>query len=226
MKRAVAFIITVIMTLSLCLSVSAAPGGFIESPSGSASPTLDGFTVITENCNGEIVVTLYADRETLSAEGLETIEAAYDQIVANTDLTALNAELGTVAAKLGIDAADLAVSDLFDVSYIGCDTHEGHAGFKITLKAKSLDKFVALLHLNGNKWEMVDDAAVNGDKLSFTADIFSPFAIVVNTAEADDPGTDAPPTGDDSSLIVYSMIILACAAVILVILKKTKRHEA
>ncbi len=227
MKRVFAFIFTVIMTLSLCLGVSAAPGSFVESPSGSASPTLDGFTVLTESCEGEIIVTIYADRETLSEEDLAAIESAYDQIVATVDLSALNAELTQVASKLGVKATDLAVSDLFDVSYIGCDDHEGHTGFKITLKAKSLDKFAALLHLKDGVWEIVDDATVTDGKLSFTADIFSPFAIVVNTSAGDTPDVpDAPATGDDSSLIIYSMVIVACAAVILVVLKKARRQEA
>ena len=103
-----------------------------------------------------------------------------------------------------------------------CDGHEGHGGFSLLLKPDSLQGFVGLLHLNNGKWELVKNAKVEADgiRLSFSVDTLSPFAIVV---EADN-GEQPPASGDTLPWGAIAMLVLAASAgvVLAASLKKKK----
>lgn len=178
----------IVMILVLCTgaNVFAASDDFVSSPSVNAAPVLLSFRANNEECNGELVITAYSERDSLDANSKALLESAYKTIVDTDDLTALNAELAEFVRNKNTDTSTLAVSDLFDASVVGCNNHENHAGFNVVLKADTLNNFVSLLHMNKDgEWEIVKNAKVtqNGENIEFTVDSFSPFAIVVDTAK-------------------------------------------
>ncbi len=223
MKKLLLLCLTVVMALSMTLTVFADNGGFLISPSLNKAPRMIGFRPGSEDCEAEIVITPYAERKKLSAEGKAEIEAAYDSIKGTTDLSTLTADLTAIAASMNISVKDLAVSDLFDMTYINCthEEHEEHGYFTITLQADTLKGFVSLLHYDNGTWEVVSDAQADGDEITFKIDDFSPFAIVVDT-------TAAPaPTGVSAVGIYVCVAVMAVSAVAFVIcMKKSKRTAA
>ena len=225
MKKVLAICLMMVMVLSMSVNVFAASGGFVSSPSGNPAPTVVSFDPSDDGCTGRLVVTPYGDRNTLPSSLKDLIEKAYSDIANSDDLTKLNAELAKLAADKKIKGKDLAVSDLFDIHVTGCDYHDEHVDFDITLDADTLDRFEGLLHMNKDGvWELVADAEVinNGDHLKFSVDSFSPFAIVVNTG-VDTP--DAPQTGDNSMIHIYAIIMAVSAIAVIVIVVKSKKQR-
>ena len=218
MKKLLAFVMALVMLATMSLTVFAA-GGFLGSPSKKFGPILIEFNNDSHDCKATIIVTPYAQRKTLDDSAREAIEAAYKEIKAATDLSTLCAALKTVADNNKIKTSDLAVTELFDISFIGCDQHTGHGEFDITIQPDSLTGFVALLHrVNGN-WTVEDDATVteNGDHLRFSVDLLSPFAIVINTKAI------SSPTSDNTYLFIYGAIMAASAFAVVVFWKKSGR---
>lgn len=224
MKKVLAICLMMVMVVSMSATVCAAPAGFVSSPSGNPAPTVVGFEPSNDDCTARLVITPYGDGQELP-DALQTMfEKAYNDIVNSGDLTKLNAELAKVAADKNIAGSDLAVGDLFDIHVTGCDYHDGHVDFDITLDADTLSHFVGLLHMNKNgKWELVTNAEVvnNGEHLKFSVDSFSPFAIVVDTSG------DTPKTGDNSMIYIYvcAIIMAVSALTIIVIAIKSKKKR-
>lgn len=226
MKKVLAICLTAVMLITASVSALAAQGSFVSSPSGNAAPTVVSFKPENSDCNGKLVITPYGDKNTLSDELRALMEKAYDDIVSTDDITTLNTALANAANGKGIDGKNLAVSDLFDISVVGCTDHEGHVNFDITLAADTLDRFVALIHMTEDgKWEFVDGAEVieGGKQLSFNAKSLTPFAIVVDTTPA---GADTPQTGDNSRLGLYVGIITVAAAALAVTFVVSKKKKA
>lgn len=185
MKKIITLALSVIMVVSMTVAASAA---FVSSPSANAAPSIDKVTAEVEK-DLKLEITAYKDREDLDADAKKAIEDSYAEIKAATDLTTLTADLKTVAEKADVKLADLAVKDLFDISVVDGE-YEGK--LTISLSATTLKNFVALLHNNNGKWEVVKDAKVNADGtgITFSTDGLSPFAIVVNNpADVDSPAT-------------------------------------
>lgn len=221
-------VICLMMAMVLCMSVTAfaAPGKFVKSPSGNPAPTIVGFDPEDDSCNANLVITPYGDRDDLSDDKADLIEDAYDYIVNSDDLTELNDTLKKIAAEKKINGKDLAVSDLFDLSLVGCDYPDEHTTYVITLDADTLKHFVGLMYMNDNgEWEYVSDTKIlsDGEHLQFTTDSFSPFAIVVNTNAS---SGNTPQTGDDSMLGLLAAIMAVCAVAIVVIAAKFKKQRA
>ena len=226
MKKVLAICLMIVMVVSMSVTSFAAPGGFVSSPSGNPAPTVVDFDPSNDNCTGWLVITPYGDREDLSDVLRSLLEKAYNDIVNSDDLTKLNAELAKIAADKNIEGQNLAVSDLFDIHVTGCDFHDGHFGFDITLDADKLSSFVGLLHMNKNgEWELVADAKVvnNNEHLQFSVDSLSPFAIVVDTTI---DGGDAPQTGDNSMIYIYVVLMAASALALVTILLKNKKQRS
>jgi hypothetical protein len=224
MKKILAICLMVVIVLSMSvMSVFAAPGAFLKSPSGNSAPTKVEFDPKDEECTAELIITPYSDRKTLQAELKTLIEKAYDVIANTDDLTTLNADLKDVAASKKIPGDKLAVSDLFNMHVVGCNYHDDHVDFDITLAADTLSRFVGLIYMNKNgEWELVSNAKVtkNGEHLEFSMDEFSPFAIVIDTSK----GT--PQTGDNSLIYVYAVIMALSALGIIIIAVKSKKQKA
>lgn len=220
MKKLLAVSLAVILVFSFGFTTFA--NGFVQSPSNNSAPVVDKTETKNETagCTAEIEITPYSDRDELPAELKKQMENVYKKVSEATDISTLSTELKTFCDKNKINTKDLAVSDLFDIAYEGCTAHDGHGQFTITLKAETLKNFVALLHYDGTKFEVVDGAKVSADgtKLTFKIDDFSPFAIVVNTK-----GTA---TGDSFNLglwiAILSASVVALAAVAFIGFKRKK----
>jgi hypothetical protein len=221
MKKFLAFCLALVLVMSMSVTVFAAYGGFVSSPPANSAPELDSFKPADDDCTANIVITPYGDKEELSEFLRQLFEKAYNDILTSDDLTKLNADLAELAKSLNISGTDLAVSELFDLHVTDCDTHEGHFEFEIVLKAESLKNFVGLLHMTTDgKWELIKDAKVlsDGQRLSFSVDSFSPFAIVVDTSGGQ--------TGDNGMVYVYAIIMAVSAVALAVIFVKTKKQKA
>lgn len=180
MKKLLSVILAIMVCVSVCTSVSAV--GFVSSPSTNEGPKVIESSNQTEDCEADIVVTPYSERDTLSVEKRELIEYVYDQIVNSVQSQEFAEIIEKLAKDKGVKKENLSVSDLFDLSYVNCTDHDEHGHFRIKLKADTLKNFVALLHFDGENWNVIKDAKVVDEVyLVFTADDFSPFAIVVNT---------------------------------------------
>ena len=198
MKKFVAILLSILM-LSFGFIVSAED--FVSSPSGNDGPSLIVGVISHPDCDAHIVVTPYSQRDTLPADTLAAIEAAFTVVTGDIDLTTLNGDFASHVELLGLDGSKLAVSDLFDVSYVGCTLHNSHGQYSITISAANLDKFVGLLHNVNGGWDFVDNATVSDDNstLSFTVSSLSPFAIVVETEDTGDDDSSAESSEEESS---------------------------
>jgi len=248
MKKIVALLLSVFV-LTCSVSVFAADD-FVSSPTGTQGPTLITGVISDPDCDAHIVVTPYSQRDTLPADTLAALEAAFTVITGEIDLTSLNDAFASHVASLSLNGDDLAVSDLFDVSYVGCTLHNSHGTYSITVSAANLDKFVGLLHNTNGAWDFVDNATVSEDNstLSFTVSELSPFAIVVKTEDAGDDsseedsseeeseipdssvsdestvpdGPETPDTGDNAGYIWAIIAAVAALAVGVLVLKKKR----
>ncbi len=222
MKKAVAIMLAMVLTLVMSATVCAAPGQFVKSPSTNSAPTLISVEKGNEDCTAELIITPYSERHELPADLKALIEKAYDEIASSTDLSTLNEDLAAVAAALKIDGANLKVSDLFDLSYVGCDDHDETHTFNVVLGADTLHRFVGLMYMNADgEWVMVDNAKVinNGTALSFTVSEVCPFAIVVDTSDAEG---DSPQTGSNNVIIYGALMAVSALAIVVLVLKSKK----
>ncbi|MBQ7939124.1 MAG: hypothetical protein IJ281_01955 [Clostridia bacterium] len=224
MKKIVALCLTLVMAVSLCLTAIAAPGAFVASPSGNKAPELVSFTV-PDGCNAKLVITPYAERHTLDEATRLVLEEAYKQIANHIQNNDFSKALKAMAESKGMTASELSVSDLFDISYYGCEIHEEHkhqGGFTITLKAETLGNLVGVLHMNNKNWENVQVLACDQDAktVTFYVENLSPFAIVVDNGS----GSSTPPTGDNA--MVYLGVALVAAAGLVFVLVGAKKKKA
>lgn len=225
MKKVLAICLMMVMVLSMSVNVFAASGGFVSSPSGNPAPTVVSFKPSDDDCTAQLVVTPYGDKHDLSDALRAMFEKAYNEIVNSGDLTKLNADFAKLVADRNLTADKLAVGDLFDIHVSGCDYHDEHVDFDITLDVDTLSHFVGLLHMNKDGvWELVTDAEVinNGEHLKFSVDSFSPFAIVVDTSSVT---PDSPQTGDNSMIHIYAIVMAVSALAIVVITVKSRKQK-
>lgn len=222
MKKLVALCLTFVLLLSLSVSVLAAPGAFVASPSGNKAPELVDFTV-PEECEAELKVISYADRHLLDAEIRLALEEAYKQIANVIENNDFSKALKALAQEKGMAASELSVSDLFDISYYDCGDHEGHNGFTITMKAETIENFIGILHMKDGAWENLEIREWNksAKTITFFVETLSPFAIVVDNGS----GSSTPPTGD-SAMLMYLGVALVAAAALVVVLVNSKKQKA
>lgn len=224
MKKIVALCLTLVMAVSLCLTALAAPGAFVASPSGNKAPELVSFTA-PDGCDAQLKVTSYAERNNLDEATRLALEEAYKQIANHIQNNDFSKALKALAESKDMTASELSVSDLFDISYYGCEIHEEHknqGGFTITLKAETLGNLVGVLHMNNKNWENVQVLACDQDAktVTFYVENLSPFAIVVDNGS----GSSTPPTGDNA--MAYLGVALVAAAGLVVVLVGAKKKKA
>ena len=228
MKKLLVVCLVLVMIASMTLVAFADPGSFITSPSIKPGPEIIGFEPRDSECTAVLVITPFGERLELSPVLRGLLDKAYQQISTSDDLTKLNADLAAVAAAQGIEGTMLKVSELFDIHTEGCDYHEGHVDFDITLSADALSRFVGLLHMTiDGEWELISDAQVthNGEHLQFSVEAFSPFAIVVDTTDGFNGDDNAPDTGDHSKIYLYSTLMAVSAVALVVVLVKGKKQS-
>ena len=182
--------VCLIFVMVICFGVTAfAEGGFVNSPSLNPAPEVEG-TI-------EVVITPYFERSELSEAERKALEEAYNSINSVDNLSELNGNL---------KGENLGVSDLFNVS------SNSSKAQTLTLKADTLDNFVALMVYVNGEWKIVDGAKVQNGKLVFTAKDYGPYAIVVDNAD----GTTSPQTGINEVANTSSASLVVCGAVMLI----------
>lgn len=221
MKKVFSICLALVMVFALSITVCAAPGSFVSSPSGNDAPIIVDFENESDDCVAELDIISYGDRNSLSDADKKELEDAYNEIKGSTDLTNMFSGLNAVVDDLNILPTDLAVSDLFHIDYTDCIEHDEHGAFKIKLSADTLKGFAGLLQYINGEWKLVEGATVeDGEYLIFTADELSTFAIVVDSTKSD---ATSPVTGDPTLAIVAGVVTLAlCAAFAVVTVSKKK----
>lgn len=174
MKKLIVFALVLAMAFAVPTAVLA--DSFVSSPSNQNTPT-------TEDSN--ITVTGYGERDTLPDDAREDMEAAYEDIKGAKDVTDLTDDLEDVIKDAGLTPKDTAVGSLFDVT-------GAKEGDDVELVVEDGEDFVALLYFDGEEWHVVEDAKVNGKKLTYTSMGDGTYALVVAT----DNVPDGPPTGE------------------------------
>ncbi len=222
MKKLITVCLILVMLITMSLPTFAV-GGFVESPSNNPAPEVIESENESEDCESEIIITPYIEKDELPEDVKENLEEAYDDIKENPNLGDLVEELEEIAEELEIDVIDLAVSDLFDVGCTDCDDHENHGEFSIVFEADTLKNFVALLQYVDGVWTVVSGAKVSedGTRLEFTSNGVGAFAIVVDASMVQ---SDSPKTGDNSAFLVASAVVSGLALV--VIGAKYKKNKA
>lgn len=223
MKKVLVICLSLVMLVSMSLTVFAAPGSFVSSPSGNPAPKLDSFTPGSSDCSATLVITPYSDRDTLPSDQKDNIENAYSSIASTDDLTTLNDDLKKLVSDKKLNGKKLAVSDLFNAHVEGCTIHDDHVGSEIVISAESLNRFVALIHKNENgDWELVPNVEVvnDGKSLKFSTDSFGTFAIVVNTE------VDNPRTGDATMTYICAVVMALCALALVAVVIKGRKQKA
>ncbi|MBR5774544.1 MAG: hypothetical protein IKY44_06815 [Clostridia bacterium] len=216
MKKVLALVLALVMLVASSVCAFAVSNNFVSSPTGQRVPTLILGENTDEDCFAWLEITGWADRHTIDEATREKMEEAYDQITSSDDLTDLCGDLADVADALGIPYSALGVSDLFDISWYGCDDHRDHNGvFEIKIQPEHLENFVALLHYHNGEWVLISNAEVTGDGdiLSFSVGDLSPFAIIVN--KGDNPVE--PPFGGDTTQFVLYLVVMAVSGAALVV---------
>ena len=259
MKKILASMMVVAM---IALMVMSAYAAFTPSAQSKAAPEIvtkdDVAATITDQNDqvvkdvgyAELIITPVAKKDEAKFQNItDHLDSAEVQIRRTDDLSDLTPDLTTALniAKQNapandpiqdVDTDDLAVCDLFDVSYyvngIESDIGEGNKiTFTVRTKLTKDMLFFVLHNYTGDKWEVVDDVklADNGD-LTVTVNSLSPFSLVVDRLaylgiEDVDPGTPVSPKTGETTNYVYlvgTIALLVCAAGIC--LKGTKRHAA
>ena len=208
---------------------AASANGFVDSPSiNNTPPAINDFENENEDCDCLVGTTVFGEKDKLSEDAQEKMEAAYEIIAKNADITKVVTGLKDVLADKKIPAANVAVSELFDISSSNIDVCE-HGKFTINIQLKNAEKFVAFLHYVNNAWEVVEDAEVDTAKqtLTFSTDNFSPFAIVVDTGDISiDTPAEKPAASMHPAVIVLivAVALSAAAAAALFILDKKQAN--
>lgn len=223
MKKVLAICLMIVMVASIGLGALAAPNGFVSSPSGGKRPpVLDRFDPVDDDCTADLIITPFGDKNDLPEEDRKAMDDAYNDIVNADDLTDLNKELEEAAKDKGIDPDNLAVGDLIHLGNEGCNEHDSHEKFEVSLDVEGLDKFVGVIYRDedGN-WQWVDDAKVVNGKLQFTGEGYHPYAIVLDTTV-----DESSKTGDSNIIIICAAVMAVTAVALVVVLVAGKKRHA
>lgn len=219
MKKLFAIVLATMMICSLSMSVCAAPGSFIESPSFNKNPELIDFDCSDSTWQGQIFITSYGDRNTLEPAEREKFEAAYESIRNSTGIATLVPDIVDVSAALNVSTDNLGVSDLF---YIGI-TESTDGSFNLKVDTDTLNNFVGLIYYEDGKWYLAEDAEIVGGHLTFTATLPKAYAVVV---DVDNSVIDAPITGDIISWVLMAAVVASAAGIVIVLVSYKKRSRA
>lgn len=201
MKKLLVFCLTLILVSVIGLTAFAIDGAFVSSSELNQAPTLISVVPTGSNTNivnsgNTVVIVPYGLRNTLNDQLKANMDKAYSDIVSNKDLTKLNWNLVDIAAKNQVSGTNLAVSNLFDLHIKNDDgtiVLSNGQTYNILLSNETAKNFVCLMKLNNSgSWEIVKDAKLLNNNLSFTFDYAAPYAVVVNNTVS----TSSPKTGD------------------------------
>lgn len=219
MKKTLAIILMIVMVCAMTISVGAAPGSFIQSPSFNKTPIIVDFECSDPDWKGEIYITSYGDRNVLDLLDREKLENAYNSIRDALGVTTLVPDITDIATNMGVSSDNLGISDLFHIGIT--DSTDGK--FKIKLDSETIKNFVGLIYYENGEWHIVEDATIEDDLLVFSTDLPRAFAIVV---DVDSSVIDAPVTGDVLSWILVSVMVASAAGIVVLLISYKKRSKA
>lgn len=205
MKKIVVSLLALVLAVSLPMTAFAA-GAFLSSPSANAPTELVDYE-FTDGCEAEIILTPYGERDTLDEDARKLLEEAYDQIAGTDNLGDLVEGLKELAEQAGIDVSTLAVSDLFNLGYEGCDDHGNHS-YTVKLKPEVLKNFFKVMMYVDGKWIIIENATVDGEYLTVSSKYYGPVAIVVETGDTQ--------TGDAFPWIYLVLMAVSAAGLVAV----------
>ena len=168
----------------------------------------------TDGCEAKLIITPYADRDTLSDAARQLLEEAYAQIAGNKNLGNLSDALKALAEQKGVDVANLAVSDLFNIGYEGCDGHADHS-YTVKLKPEILKNFFTVMQYVDGKWIVIENATVNGEYLTMSSKYYGPVAIVVEKGDT--------ATGDSFPWVYLVLMVVSAAGLVAVSVMSKKK---
>ncbi len=231
MKKVLVFCLTLVMIATMCVGTLAKPNGiFVKSPSKNKAPTIQNVEKEDEDCSATFVITPFADRENLPTDKREILENFYEAISGiDKDDEKVSENVKTVRKKIKelikqiakdkkIKEKDIAVSDLFDISQYGCDTHNDHNSATVKLKSDTFKHFVALLQYENGEWKIVENVTLNKDgTITIKGNVVGTYAVLVDSSKLPSD------TGDNSNIALWVMLLSASAlAIVLVALNKKK----
>ncbi len=220
MKKFFAIILMAVMVCAMTLSVGAAPGGFLQSPSFNKTPIIVDFECSDPDWKGEIFITSYGDRNVLDLVEREKLEDAYNSIRDAFGISSLIPEISDIATNLGVDPDNLGISDLFHIGI--SDSTDGK--FKIKLDSETIKNFVGLVYFENGEWHVVGDAKIDEDGyLVFTTDLPRAFAVVV---DVDDSVIDVPVTGDVMSWVLLAVMAVSATGIVVLVISYRKKSKA
>lgn len=219
MKKFFAIILMAVIVCAMTLSVGAAPGGFLQSPSFNKTPIIVDFECSDPDWKGEIFITSYGDRNVLDLVEREKLEDAYNSIRDAFGISSLIPDITDIATNLNVSPDNLGISDLFHIGI--SDISDGN--FKIKLDAETIKNFVGLVYYEDGQWRVVEDAVVEGEYLSFSTSLPRAFAVVV---DVDNSIIDVPITGDVISWVLVSVVVASAAGIVILLLSYRKRNKA
>ena len=222
MKKVLTIISIVLLLLCSGLSTFAASGSFTASPGAKQAPELvDSENVAEEKCEAEVKVVAYAERNTLNAQEKTKIEAAYQDIASTNDLGTLGYDVQSLANSLNYSSDQLFVSDLFAISYAGCDTHAEHE-FVVTIEPVSTKNYAGILRYANGVWTLIDDAVCEDGEITFSMEDPSPFAIVVHDGSANAGNQNGSFSDGEMKILAISLVCVSLIGIALVVNKLQK----
>ncbi len=206
MKKIIAGVVAIAF-LAAFVVVGVSASGFVQSPDKHkitiVSATLDGETV-----TADLIVTLYAERNTLPEEDKDQLEDARAQIIAD-DVDAI--------------PANYKVGALFDVTYTG-GSFAGKT-MSVTFGVDFGNAALKVIYKNTEtgKWDEAPTTYEDG-RLTGEFTHFCPVAILVEDASVivSDPSEDSPRTGDAPSalMMILGGAVVFGGAVVAVVFRK------
>lgn len=186
-----------------------------SNPVISTAPSLVAGYNENPDCTGEIIIYTYEGRSALDATSKAKLEAAFASLQVE-DLGKLNKDLAKLADKMKISTSKLSVQQIFDISCNGCENHDKHGAFVITIKPTEIKNFMGILHYNGTEWELLEAEEQFGE-ITFVVDNLSPFAIITHDGTAQEPTSTGAIVG---VVVACSVVVVAAAVVVVMILRK------
>jgi hypothetical protein len=168
MKKILSCLLAVLLLVSVCAMAFADEEVPSVEPDKGVPTVTDGTDADGNDVTDAIVITDYADKDTLPEEAQEKLDAAFDAL---QDLEAL-AE-GNEELKALLDEGDADCEALFDISVTG----DVAFPVKLSLELLNPDNFAALLHFVDGEASVVD-AELEDAILTFTLEEIGSYAVL------------------------------------------------
>ena len=242
MMKKILSVVMITVFLVTMMSVTAFAADFTPSVKSKPAPTIvpitdengneGAFIIVDENgvplamgSFDDIIVTPYAEWDTLPKDLKKMIENAYKQIQNSKTLDELTPELKLTAQdiKNGVKMENLVVRDLFDVRLVGdmADYLDGKNSITIIFDlGLDPDAFLRVMHNDeGSHWEVIPEDCIKRYKdgsveVTFTS--LSPVAFIVDKNQAglaEPTGPSSPQTGEGLRPELLAALALGIAAV-------------